>query len=121
VGKETSNAVDDLLEKVNPKTRGLAQRLRKLIRKALPSVTEVVKWGSPTYLVDGKKIAWILLYNDHVDLGFFQGASLKSKRLEGTGKGLRHVKIYNDDDVDDVEFASLLERGVALASRPVNK
>ena len=117
MGKGASNAVDDLLAKANPKTRGLAQRLRKLVQKTLPTVTEVVKWGNPTYMVDGKNVAWMLLYRDHVDLGFFQGASLKSARLEGTGKGLRHLKVYRNDDVDEVEFASLLKRGEALAKQ----
>ena len=54
---------------------------------------ETVKWGNITYLLDDRKIAWILFYRDHVDLGFFAGAKLHSKLLEGTGKGLRHVKI----------------------------
>jgi len=70
---------------------------------------ETVKWGNITYLLDDRKIAWILFYRDHVDLGFFAGAKLHSKRLEGTGKGLRHVKIRNQDDMDELEFTRLLK------------
>ncbi len=37
-----------------------------------------------------------MLYADHINLGFFRGAELLSRFpvLEGTGKGLRHVKVH---------------------------
>jgi hypothetical protein len=34
-----------------------------------------------------------MIYKDHVNLEFFQGAKMKSKRLESIGRGLRHVKV----------------------------
>ncbi len=74
-----------------------------------------MKWGNPTYLVDGKNVAWILLYKDHVNLGFFQGAKLKSKRLERTGKGLRHIKVRREEDIDEKEFARLLKKAASIA------
>jgi hypothetical protein len=122
VKRGSKSGVDELLAKTSPKTRSLVQHLRRVVRKSLPEVTELVKWGNPTYVVGGKNVAWILLYKDHVDLGFFQGARMQSKRLEGTGKGLRHVKVYNVEDVDEDEFAALLKQAAVLAQRSsVNK
>ena len=110
-----SKAVDQLLGETDPEMRELAQRLRQIIRRALPESQELVKWGNPTYLVGGKNAAWILVYKDHVDLGFFQGAKMKSKRLEGTGKGLRRVKVRIAEDIDEKEFSRLVREAARLA------
>ena len=117
--KGKNAGVDELLGKANPKQRALAQSLRQLIRTSIPESEEVVKWGNPTYLVGGRPVAWLLFYRDHIDLGFFQGVKLRSKRLEGTGKRLRHVKVRTVDEIDEVEFSRLLREASTLAS--VNK
>ena len=64
--------------------------------------------------MDGKNVAWIMIYKDRVNLGFFQGAKMKSPLLEGTGKGLRHVKVRGPGEMDEKEFTHLLVRA-ALA------
>lgn len=48
-------------------------------------------------------------------MGFFVGAKLKSKKLEGTEKGLRHVKVRSKADIDEAEFSRLLKKAAALA------
>jgi hypothetical protein len=70
---------------------------------------ETVKWGSITYLLNGKASSWMIAYEDHLDLGFFTGARLRSKRLEGTGKNLRRVEVFKVDDIDEHEFRRLLK------------
>jgi hypothetical protein len=49
-----------------------------------------------------------------VDFGFFRGAELSSKLLEGTGKGLRNIKIRSQKGVDLVELTRLLEDAAKL-------
>jgi hypothetical protein len=115
VGKGPGLTVDQLLEEADPTMRSLANQLRQVVRKALPNSQELVKWGNPTYLVDGKNVAWIMVYRDHVNLGFFQGAKMKSPLLEGTGKGLRHVKVRRSGDIDEKEFTRLLVRAAVLS------
>jgi hypothetical protein len=56
-----------------------------------------------------------VLFEDHINYGLFMGARLNSKRLEGTGKGLRHVKVYEMKDVDEEEFARLARDAAKLA------
>lgn len=107
--------VDTLVKKLNPKLRELAEKLRVIVKKVLPNAVETVKWGNPTYIVDGKNVAWLLTYKDHVDLGFFKGAQLKSKFLEGTGKGLRHIKVRSVADINEEEFTRLLREAAKIA------
>ena len=106
--------VDELLKDVDSELRPLTQALREVIKRALPTAIEQVKWGNPVYSVNGKNVACIMRYSDHVNLGFFLGSKLKSKRLEGTGKGLRHIKVWDKSDVDESEFGRLLRNAARL-------
>jgi hypothetical protein len=108
--------VKDILAAQNARNRGIAKELRSLLRETLPTAVETVKWGNITYTLNGKNLAWLLFFDDHMDLGFFLGAKLKSKRLEGTGKGLRHIKVRTKDDIDRTEFRKLLSAAAGLAS-----
>lgn len=86
-----------------------------MIIEATPELQEFVKWGAPTYVANGKNAVCNMIYKDHVNLGFFQGARMKSKLLEGTGKGLRHVKVRRLEDIGGREFTRLFREVVELA------
>ena len=84
------------------------------MKGVFPEIVETVKWGNITYLMGGENLAWIVTYRDHVDFGFFRGAELESKMLEGTGKGLRHIKIRRSNEVAEKELVELLKRATEL-------
>jgi hypothetical protein len=107
--------IEDILSKLNARQLDTVNRLRGLVKTVVPDAVETSKWGNITYLLDGRNLAWIVCYRDHADLGFFRGAELKSSRLEGSGKGLRHVKVRTTDDIDESEFGRLLHDAVKLA------
>ena len=109
--------VDQVLKGVDPNIRRLAEDVRRVVKRAAPEMQEFVKWGAPTYVVNGKNVACIMVYKNHVNLGFFQGAKMKSKRLEGIGKGLRHVKVYRLKDIDEKEFTRLIREAIRLTRR----
>jgi hypothetical protein len=109
--------VDQILKGVDPNVPQLVYGVLRVIRKAAPEMQECVKWGAPTYMVNDRNAASIMIYKDHINLGFFQGAKLKSRRLEGTGKGLRHVKVRRLEDIDEAEFSRLARQAVELAKR----
>jgi hypothetical protein len=46
------------------------------------------------------------------------GSQLKSKRLEGTGKGFRHIKVRSKSDIGAKEFGRLLRSAAALTKQP---
>ena len=90
--------------------------IRALVAALHPDAVEVasrkensVWWGvGPGKMTHG--YAYAMPHKGHVNLGFFRGASLPDPegRLEGTGKGLRHVKIARAADVADGALRSLL-------------
>jgi hypothetical protein len=110
--------VDALIRDLEPSLQPIATKLRLLIRRAAPELRESVKWGVPVWA--GKKnVVCLMRYPDHVNLGFFQGARLSEKHpeVEGTGKGLRHVKVRKVHEVRRPVLAELLREAVQLDQR----
>ena len=76
-------------------------------------VSETTKWNYPAWVYAGKRgnMCSIMGANGYVRLQFFRGAELPEaeSRLEGTGKGMRHLKVWCDG-----EFPSEGIRGLVL-------
>src|SRR5215472_19078472 len=91
--------VDAYIAGIDPKLRPIAEAARRAIRANGSSLTETVIMGVPCY-VGHRQVCYIADYSVHVNLGFHQGARLPdgSGRLEGTGKGLRHLKLRTPGD-----------------------
>jgi len=112
--KIKGKAVDAILKSLDPQKKKIVEKLSSIVNKTLPNAVETVKWGNITYLLKGKNLACILFYKNHIDFGFFMGAKLKSKLLEGTGKSLRHIKIGTQEDIGESEITSLLKGAAKL-------
>ena len=106
--------LEEILGNLELQEKEMVEKLRAVVKKTLPEVVETIKWGNITYLLKGKNLAWIVIYKDHVDFGFFMGVKLNSKALKGTGKGLRHIKIEKQDDIKGQELARLLKDAAKL-------
>ena len=110
-------SVEEIVGSLDDEAGELIEKMGSLAKRILPDVVETVKWGNITYLFGGKNLAWIIIYKDHVDFGFFRGAELHSPLLEGTGKGLRHIKIRNKNDVDEAEIGRLMKKAAELEQK----
>ena len=73
--QQKGTTVNEILGKLEGQQKDTTEKLRSLLKKALPHAEETVKWGNITYLLHGKNVAWIIQYKDHVDFGFFRGAN----------------------------------------------
>ena len=83
--------------------RKLIGRLERLIKKTAPHLTTTVKWGQGCWLNGATPAIYIHAEDDHVQLGFYHGATLNDpeKLLAGKGKYVRHVKIRSAKDITD--------------------
>lgn len=77
----------------------LIRDIRSAIIASGHNFNEGIKWGTPCYWlpeISRRTIPWIQPHNNYVRLGFFNGATMPDpdNLLEGTGKKLRHIKIY---------------------------
>jgi hypothetical protein len=74
-------------------------------------VRELLHDGHPTACVGDAAYAYVNAFKAHVNVGFFRGAEIADPKrlLEGTGKFMRHVKIWPERDVDGTALTKLIE------------
>ena len=115
----------ELLADVEPKLAAIARRLRSIIRAVDGNTVETVRLGdnAATYGVGPRKMtdgyAYIMPKRGYINLGFYQGAMLADPAglLEGTGKGLRHVKIRSLADANRPSVRALIAQALARRRR----
>lgn len=77
---------------------------------------ETIKWGVPTYTINGKNIVGISAFKSYVGIWFHQGVFLKDpfnqliNAQEGKTKGLRQLRFNSFDEINkDQVLAYVLE------------
>jgi hypothetical protein len=96
--------------------RETAQALRDAVLQAEPGLELSVKWGNLVFSRAGAHAVAIVIHKDHANLQVFNGARLLQRfpMLEGTGKGLRHLKLRYRQPVDAALVEVLVKASVAL-------
>lgn len=111
-----SDGFDEIVSKVSPHARQLAERAKTLIQSIYPAVVEV-PWPKQRvigYGVGPKKMSehfcYLSVSKEHINLGFMYGAELPDpeKLLEGSGTLLRHVRITQLEQLSDPALRELL-------------
>lgn len=104
------------MTQANPETEAIARQTKALIEDIMPDVVEV-PWPKQNiigYGVGPKKMSehfcYIGVFKNHVNLGFYYGSELPDPEnlLEGTGKRLRHIKISQQDQLDNPAIRDLI-------------
>jgi hypothetical protein len=89
----------------------IARHWFEVMRACGDDVRELLHDGHPTACVDDAAFAYVNVFKAHVNVGFFRGAEIADPKglLEGTGKFMRHVKLWPDRDVDAAAVMELIE------------
>lgn len=96
--------------------------VRNLIKEADPEIVEELKWkkpsnpeGVPVWSHDGG-ICTGEIYNDHIKLTFFKGASLKDpdRLFNQDGTVRRAIDISEGDRINETAFKKLIREAVAF-------
>jgi hypothetical protein len=114
-GKHAGIWINDYLKQAG-KFAGVAKAVRALMKKSVKGVEEYVNpWKIPSYDSNGP-LCCFLIGKDHVTFAFMRGAALPDpqKLLEGTGKGVRHVKLRSVADVKSPGVKKLIAEAVKL-------
>lgn len=120
--------VDVFLEGCSPAHRAIADRLRALVRAAVPDATERVRVGWRVVGFDrrlGRRssfFAWVFPEREHVHLGFPQGVLIADPdgRLEGAGitKRARWLTYTSVDQVDPAEAERFIQAAAGIVELP---
>jgi hypothetical protein len=83
--------------------RALLETIRGIVDGAIPDATASLKWGVPTYQLNGKNVCAIASFKDYVGLNIFASPDKLAdpkKKLEGAGKTSRMLKVHAAKDID---------------------
>jgi hypothetical protein len=108
--------IDNFIKELTDWRGKMIARLRKLILKTAPDLTEEWKWGVPVWSYKGNVVA-AGVFKDHVKLNFFKGASLDDpKGLFNAGldaKATRAIDIAESDKIDEAALQDLIRSAVS--------
>jgi len=91
--------------------RDLATSWFTRMRRCGPDVREIMHDGLATACVEDAPFAYVGIYRNHVNVGFFHGADLPdgARLLQGTGRRMRHVKLDPRGAIDEAALAALIK------------
>ena len=124
--EHTDKRIDAYIGKSAPFARPILQHLRALIHKAVPQVTETVKWGMPFFEFHGP-LCNMAAFKQHCAFGFWKASLLSdpNKLLQQMEKsamghlgqitGLEHLPADKVLVAYIKEAAALNEQGVQVA------
>jgi len=102
--------------------RRLARSWFEQVRGCGADVRELLHDGHPTACVGDAAFGYVNAFRDHVNVGFFLGAYIDDPGvlLEGTGKFMRHVKLWPEHQADATGLTRLVETAYANMRARVN-
>lgn len=105
---------------LGPEQRETALALQRAVLEAAPELVQAVKWGNLVFMADRQNLLAIVAHKGHANVQFFNGAALAADfpQLEGTGKGLRHLKCRYRQPVDTALVGVLVRAAVKAGSAP---
>jgi hypothetical protein len=100
--------VEEYIEKQKSPQKEILQELRIIFQKTLPNADEKSAWGVIVFA--GGKF-YIAAMKKRVHVGFAINGLSKEEIgfFEGSGKTMRHIKIYLLEDIDETKLVKLIK------------
>ncbi len=114
--KDDSKRVDAYIKK-HEQWSALFSKAREVLLAA--KLEETIKWGTPTYTLDGKNLIGMAGFKNHCALWFHNGVFLKDpdKRLvnaqEGRTRGLRQWRFEAGDKLSVTALKGFIKEAIA--------
>lgn len=98
---KTNTQITDYIHNAPVAQKEIMEAIRQLIEENVPAAVEEFKWSRPVFKLN-KELTYLKTAKAYVTLGFSKAEKLQDpqKRLEGTGKNMRHVKLKSMKDID---------------------
>jgi hypothetical protein len=108
---ERDPAIDAWMKQHAGELGSIAHRWFEVMRKCGDEVRELVHDGCPVACLGDVPFGYVNVFTSHVNVGFFQGASLPdpARLLQGTGKFMRHVKLKRGTPTSATALSSLID------------
>lgn len=112
VTKKRDEQIENWIDEHTDLLGSMAVHWFEVLRNCGDDVREILHDNQPTACVEDTAFAYVDAYKSHINIGFFNGAGLDDPAglLEGTGKYMRHVKLYPDKEINEVALLKLINR-----------
>ena len=103
--------IDEWLNEHAGELGSIARRWFEVMRKCGDEVRELFHDGCPVACLGDAPFGYVNVFTSHVNVGFFQGASLPDSAglLQGNGKFMRHVKLRPEMPTNDAALRRLID------------
>ena len=108
---ERDPAIDGWMKEHPGELGAIAQKWFEVMRTCGDEVRELLHDGCPTACLGDAAFGYVNVFTSHVNVGFFEGASLPdpARLLQGTGKFMRHVKLKPGTAANAAALRRLIE------------
>ena len=108
---EHDPAIDAWMKEHEGELGAIAHEWFEVMRRCGDEVREVLHDGCPVACLGDAPFGYVNVFTSHVNVGFFQGATLPdpTRLLQGNGKFMRHVKLRPGTATDAASLSSLIE------------
>jgi hypothetical protein len=111
--------IQKFIMQLSDQKREIALQVRDAILLSSPAIKETIKWNNLTFVYNKSNLAFIYNYPkaDYLSLGFFEATSLSDpfQLFEGTGKGMRHIKIRKSEDIPVEQIGLWINEAIAIS------
>jgi hypothetical protein len=108
---ERDPAIDAWLKERRGELGNIAKEWFEVMRRSGDEVRELLHDGCPVACFGDAPFGYVNVFTSHVNVGFFQGATLPdpARVLQGAGKFMRHVKLRPETVTDAAVLHALIE------------
>ncbi len=111
---KADHRVDAYIAKSAPFARPILEHVRKRVHAAVPAVEETLKWGAPSFTLDGKILLMMASFKAHAALNFWRGQELRGDAANADAMG-QFGKLTSVDDLPpDAELDRLIAEAAEL-------
>jgi hypothetical protein len=112
--------VEAWFDMLPPGREATARELQSAVMNAGPELQQVVKWGNLVFSARGAHAFAIVPHKSHAHLQVFRGAALEGRypQLEGSGKGVRHLRFRYGHPLDEELVHDVVRAGLELMYLP---
>ena len=110
-----AKSVEEYL-RTHDKWQPILEKLRALLLNT--EMEETVKWGAPTYTINGKNVVAIGAFKSYAGIWFFQGALLSDPKnilinaQEGKTQALRQIRFDSAEEVNENMIKAYVDEAI---------
>ena len=107
--------IDAYIAKAAPFAQAILAHVRNRVRAVVPDVEETLKWGAPSFVLEGKILLMMAAFKAHAALNFWRGQELRGEQANADAMG-QFGKLGSVKDLPaDAELDALIRQAAELA------